>query len=412
MTACKLLSRPALPSAQRARYMGADLRRNIAVLALAFACGAAGAAAPHCDLAASDAVSAGPGCARAWMDRNLRLNDVLAIGTHNSYKQRLPPDELAAHYARDAAGADSIDYEHRPLAEQLDRGMRQLELDVWHDPLGGRYAHPPGAKRTGYAVSPWPPDQAAAMEKPGFKVMHLADIDFRSHCMAFTDCLKIIRSWSQAHPRHVPVMILINAKDGRLGPGSPQPLPFDATAFDRLDAEIRSVFAPHELITPDDVRGDSATLREAVLAKRWPTLAQARGRVFFVLDEGAAKVDVYRDARPSLEGRAMFANADENSPSAAYLTLNDPLTDAARIASAVDAGFIVRTRADADTQEARHGGARRREAALGSGAQYVSTDYLDPDPRFGAYHVGFDDGAIARCNPRRTASKCAGEPVE
>jgi hypothetical protein len=56
----------------------------------------------------------------------LRVNDVQAIGTHNSYKQPLPPEELAAHHARDPAGADSIDYGFPPLREQLEHGVLDI----------------------------------------------------------------------------------------------------------------------------------------------------------------------------------------------------------------------------------------------------------------------------------------------
>jgi len=41
-----------------------------------------------CDLAAIDAVRSR--CASAWMDPQSALDDILVIGTHNSYKQRLP----------------------------------------------------------------------------------------------------------------------------------------------------------------------------------------------------------------------------------------------------------------------------------------------------------------------------------
>lgn len=368
---------------------------------------------PACDLAAPNATKAGDkACARAWIDANLRLNDIQVIGTHNSYKQRLPPEEFAAHKAHDEHGADGLDYGHRPLNEQLDLGIRQLELDVWDDPEGGRWLHPPGALRKGFASPPWPPAQAAQMARSGFKVMHLADIDFRSSCMSFVGCLTIIREWSAAHPQHAPIMILINAKDGKLGPGSPAALKFDAAAFDRLDAEIRSVFKPAQLITPDEVQGKFATLREATRAGNWPTLGQARGRVLFVLDESDDKIALYRGARKSLEGRAMFATVKEDSPAAAYITLNDPRVDLERIKAAVASGLLVRTRADADTVEARRNDTARREAALASGAQFVSTDYFEPDPRFGPYRVRFDDGAIARCNPVRAAAKCAGVPIE
>jgi hypothetical protein len=122
----------------------------------------------------------------------------------------------------------------------------------------------------------------------------------------------------------------------------------------------------------------------------------------FALDEGPEKVALYRGAHTSLEGRVMFVNAPEDSPAAAYLTLNHPLRDAERIARAVRAGFIVRTRADEGTLAARTNDTRQREAALASGAQYVSTDYLWPDPRFGtSYRVALPGGGPARCNPIR-----------
>ena len=160
-------------------------------------------------------------------------------------------------------------------------------------------------------------------------------------------------------------MILINAKDDSpLGTSGAAIAKFDAAAFDALDAEVASVFADDDLITPDQVQGKHATLREAVLAGGWPKLRDARGRVFFALDEAPKKVAIYRGDRRSLEGRRMFVNIEESSPAAAYITLNEPLQDAKRIRAAVEAGFIVRTRADADTLEARDGKTERREAAL------------------------------------------------
>ena len=353
-----------------------------------------------CDLETASAPM-GERCDPQWLDSHLRMNDVQVIGTHNSYKLALPPDELAAHRAIDRAGADSIDYSHRPLLEQLDLGLCSLEIDVYHDPEGGRFLEPPGAHRNGYVQPPWTAAELREMRRPGFKVMHLSDIDFRSSCVSLRDCLTIVRDWSRAHPRHVPIMLLINPKDGRSGPGAVQPLPFDARAFDALDAEVGEVFDAEQLIVPDQVQGDSPTLREAVRAGRWPLLGAARGKVFFVLDDDARKVALYRGARRSLEGRMMFINTDEASPAAAYLTLNDPLAERARIARAVADGYIVRTRADADTREARSGDTRRREAALRSGAQVISTDYPQPDPRLGDYQVEFPGQRYRRCNPSR-----------
>lgn len=389
-----------------------DFVRRGAVAGLAvLLSGLAGrAAAAGCDLSAADARAAGPGCARAWMDRNLKLNDILTIGTHNSYKTTIPPAVMALIEQREPGSSRGLDYGHPPLDVQLDAGARQLEIDVYRDPEGGRFAHPVLPLKAGVRISP---ERMAAWERPGYKVMHVPDEDVLSSCPTLIDCLKVVRRWSLAHPGHAPIMLMFNAKDDRSEvPGGTDALPYDEAAFDALDREIRSVFPPSALITPDDVQGSYPTLRQAVLHDNWPTLGQARGKVLFALDEGPQKVALYRGARRSLEGRVFFINTDEDSSAAAYLTLNEPFADAARIRADVEAGFIVRTRADADTVEARTDDIRRRDAALASGAQFVSTDYLIPDPRFPAYRVGLPGGAIVACNPARAAGKCGGIPIE
>lgn len=349
-------------------------------------------------------------CVRERMDA-LRMTDLMAVGTHNSYKQMIPADEVAAMVAARGKAALGIDYGHRPLAEQLDAGARQLEIDIVADPEGGRYAKPLTVFGKGAAL---PPEMAAALAKPGFKTMHMTDIDFRVSCITFINCLQQIRTWSDAHRDHVPIMILINAKEGAATvPGGVIPLAFTEPLFDALDAEIRSVFGEDRLITPDQVRGKAKTLREGVLANGWPKLGASRGKVFFALDESPEKVAIYRGQRASLEGRAMFVNTDEASPAAAYLTLNDPIAQKDRIAAAVKAGFMVRTRADADTWAARANDVRQRTAALTSGAQYVSTDYIWADPRFpGNYTVRLTGSDVAICNPVRAEKACDGLAIE
>jgi hypothetical protein len=335
----------------------------------------------------------------------------MAVGTHNSYKLAVPPEEMAAMVAARGQAALGLDYGHRPLAQQLDAGARQLEIDIVADPQGGRYAKPLTVFGGGAVLTP---ATAAAMAKPGFKTLHMPDVDFRSSCVTFVACLSEVKAWSDAHRDHVPILILINAKEGQASlPGGVVPLPFTEALFDALDAEVRSVFGEDRLITPDQVRGKAPTLREGVLAKGWPKLAEARGKVFFALDENPAKVAIYRGQRASLEGRAMFVNTDEASPAAAYLTLNDPIAQKDRIAAAVKAGFIVRTRADADTWAARRGDIAQRSAALTSGAQYISTDYIWADPRFaGGYTVRLTGGDVAVCNPVRAAKACDGLAIE
>ena len=67
----------------------------------------------------------------------------------------------------------------------------------------------------------------------------------------------------------------------------------------------------------------------------------------------------------------------------------------------------VRTRADADTVEARASDTTRRDAAFASGAQIVSTDFERVDPRWPTYVVALPGGGEARCNPISAPKGCA-----
>ena len=164
---------------------------------------------------------------------------------------------------------------------------------------------------------------------------------------------------------------------------------FDAELLADLDAEIRSVFDDDHLVLPG--------------IEEWPSLDDARGKVVFALDN----TNEIRDAYRTVESPAMFTDGD-----GFFRKLNDPVADAAEIREAVEAGLIVRTRADGDTVQARTNDTTQREAALASGAQYVSTDYLRPDERFSDYVVRLPGGAVARCNPVAENDDCDDEDLE
>jgi hypothetical protein len=378
------------------------------VFVLAALSGGAGAA-PACNMAAADAASAGAGCARAWMDANLHINDIVTVGTHNSYKMAIDPKVFALIEKSAPKIAPTLDYSHRPLDVELNDGARAIEIDVAYDPKGGLFAHPLGPMLVGEPVSA---DYSAAMAKPGFKVLHFQDVDFRSTCITLIECLTVLKTWSHAHPDHVPILVSFNAKDDSLPNGQgTQALKFDAAAYDAMDAEIRSVMDASDMITPDDVQGSYATLREAVTKHGWPTLGASRGKFLFVLDEHGDKNALYMRNTHSLKGRVMFPGEDDlKAPDAAFIVLNEPMAD--DILGAVKQGFLVRTRADADTVEARTNDTKRRDKALASGAQFVSTDYMIPDARFGTYTARMPAGVVAACNPVTAAAKCGGVPIE
>jgi hypothetical protein len=364
-------------------------------------------ATPVSTLAGCAPGAGGPGAGGPGGGRGVpvRLNEIQVLASHNSYHVEPEPVLLAALKAFLGPQADGFEYTHRPLAEQFDAGVRQVELDVFVDaPAGGHYATPVLVPTLGLApVDP-------AMTEPGLKVFHVQEVDYRSTCPTFVDCLTDVRDWSDAHPGHLPITIQIEAKDGTIpdpGLGFVTPLPWTAASFGTLESEIATVFPAERVLSPAEVRGRHDTLADAVQAGRWPTLDRARGQVLFVLDDKGAKRDAYRTQVPDLADRSVFVDVPETDPDAAIMVINDPIGSAERIRALVEAGFIVRTRADADTVQARTGDTSQRDAALASGAHYVSTDYVWPDARFGTgYSVDLPGDTAARCNPVNAPRRC------
>src|ERR1700741_1249000 len=132
-------------------------------------------------------------------DDSVRMNQIQVMGSHNSYHAGIAPSEAILMRQKNPARFETLEYKHRPLEEQLSSGIRQIELDVYADSQGGRFADPLGPKivaQAGLSADP-PFDPEGIMKKPGFKVMHVQDYDYRSTCQPFAACLEIVRRWSQ-----------------------------------------------------------------------------------------------------------------------------------------------------------------------------------------------------------------------
>jgi Phosphoinositide phospholipase C, Ca2+-dependent len=197
----------------------------------------------------------------------------------------------------------------------------------------------------------------------------------------------------------VPILILLELKSERVPTLPARPIPFGRRELDDVDAEILSVFRREEILTPDRVRGRFETLPEAIRAQGWPALESVRGLVLFALDNEGSVRDLYLEGHPALRGRIMFTTVAPTHAAAAWFKINDPVRSFDRIQELVRQGFLVRTRADADTVAARSGDVAQRDKALASGAQFVSTDYPEPDRKLSDYRVGFPGGIVARPNP-------------
>ncbi|HNI34971.1 MAG TPA: phosphatidylinositol-specific phospholipase C1-like protein [Microthrixaceae bacterium] len=376
------------------------------------------AAALTCGACSSGDGSADSPTTPAASSDGLALNELQMIGTHNSYhvapETRLFEAEKAAveafgEPAKALGDINALNYTHQSLTDQLESGIRSFELDIWADPEGGLFAKPLAPSMLNVPDTPIP----SGLDAPGFKVLHIVDIDFGTTCPTFVGCLQEIRAWSDANADHVPIVINVELKDDPL----PAPLDItkvvkiDATQMDALDAEIRSVFDDERLLTPDDVRGDAETLRDAVTTEGWPEIDDVRGQIMLFMDNAGGYRTDYLAGHPSLEGRVLFtSSAEDGDDDQAVVKINDP-TEAPRITELVKQGFFIRTRADADLVEATTGDTTDRDLALESGAQVVSTDFPIGEPAANGYVVGFEKGPQVRCN-RVIVERCPAGGVE
>ena len=286
----------------------------------------------------------------------LRINQLQFLGTHNSYHIRAKPSR----------NFPSLNYSHAPLDVQLDRGVRSVELDL-HDRDGT------------------------------FEVFHVVKIDEGTTCRRLSDALETVRKWSDAHPRHLPISFLFELKKDGVGL-DPSIRPFDAPSLDRLDELLRSVFPTARCITPDDIRGTAATLREAVEKTGWPTLAASRGKVFFILHDNGKLRDFYTQRHPSLRGRAMFVRSDETRNDARRVGARRPPQRGDSAAGQRRLFHPHPCGRRSAYRPARQTLASRSRA--GQRAQIVSTDFPagEPQSRTG-YIVEFAKSARARVNP-------------
>ena len=321
----------------------------------------------------------------------LKLNEIQMVGTDASAKLVPGQGMLSLIRMGGKHDAEALDFGEPTLTAQLDAGARVLSFDIAYDPDGGLFKDPAAASMADELLDE---SYTAAMSHPGFKVIHVLDVDFKSSCINLKACLSEVAAWSSAHPGHNAIVIALHVTNRTPMPGATRPLPFDAAAAAALDKEIQEVFAATALITPDQVKGQQATLREAVQAGGWPRLTEARGKFLFVLADDAKKTTLYA----GMPGHIGFVTADETSPDAGFIAIDDPLKEAQRITADVKAGFMVMTLADNETTEARDNDTKRRDGAFASGAQIVLTDFLVPDKKIGPYQVMIPDPRHVQCD--------------
>ena len=294
----------------------------------------------------------------------IRLNDLTMKGTHNSYHVKTPGI---------AALNPENNYTHAELNVQADRlGVRQFELDVHFIP------------------------------GMGLRVYHTT-LDPSSNCEEFSVCMNVLLNWSNENPEHAPLWIFVEPKN--------VPVVVDELdILEMIQSEIAATWPTNKTITPADVQGDAADLRTAITTEGWPTLESSRGKTLFVLLDKTEIRDLYVERNPTLENQTMFAIVDENHSLASIISFVNPDSHGDRLRDASDLGFMVRTRPDEATNEAREVNYTRFEKALDTGANFITTDFPGNDLEI-EYSIWLPEGPVM-CNSRTAPTHCETRDIE
>jgi hypothetical protein len=322
---------------------------------------------------------------------SIRLNDIRILASHNSYKKR--PDERIVkflqkfeRYLSNDLDPKRMDYGHLPLTEQFeDYEIRGIELDLYNDPRGGHFQKRRinrfirGLKQTA---------NDSIMKQPGLKVLHIADIDYESNYRSFTEALLEIKAWSIKHTQHTPLFVNIEVKERSPGNysrvlrflGFKPAVEFDSAAYLKIDEAIVAIFEHDELLSPSLLRDTFATVNQRIQKIGWPKLNEVLGKTAFIFDGNG---DEY--ARYSKE-KVAFSYGKPEDPETAFVIRNNAIGKEEEIEQLAK-HYIVRTRSDVETLQARENDYTLFDAAIRSDAQVISTDYYMPDTRLGSYFI-------------------------
>jgi hypothetical protein len=214
---------------------------------------------------------------------SIRLNEIRVLASHNSYKKKPDPKVLRflLRFKKQLGASNDpiqLDYGHLPLSEQFDNyGVRGIEIDINYDPKGGLYS-----KRKLNLFIPIIRQRVKdkGMKEPGFKVLHISDVDYETNYLTLKDVLIELKKWSENHPNHSPLFVNIEAKATNPGDeskflrklGFKKAIPFDSLAYEKLDQELFSVLSQTNILSPSNLKGNYSSIQKRIQNENWPFL--------------------------------------------------------------------------------------------------------------------------------------------
>ena len=295
--------------------------------------------------------------------QGIKINKLALIGTHNSYQLRPTPQRYAQqkvlNFIYDGKKGTKLNFEMEPYTEQLERGIRNLEIDI------------------------------ETVDKDGevsFIVTHNPISDNTSSAYDFAKGLEEIALWSDHNLSHMPVYLLIEPKSDVASVNNMKN--FSVEYAKELDNIIREVLGDR-LLTPKQMMGDYASFKEMRMADGWPTLKEAAGKIIVLLHP-CDVTEAYINIDPSLSSQIMHPMLkveDSDRDCASFILDNEPEEALKHYEKTVkEKNLMVRTRADAYPKFSDE----RYSFADNCGSHIITTDYPPRNVRVQEHTYTFD----------------------
>ncbi len=298
------------------------------------------------------------------LDNGLKFNELSFVATHNSYQTQSPAayreifdnlSTLTFGLVSDKSG----EFSSQTLTEQFNCGIRSIEIDI-------------ETVKDGDDIS--------------FTCMHSPYTDMGTNCYDLGLALEEIKMWSDYNPNHLPITVIVEPKKAFL--------PLENMKYFNLDYALElenllySVLGD-KLFTPCDMLRDYDSFAQMRENDDWCEVQDMLGKVLVLLHDTNITQD-YINIDTSIKTQAMFPMLrydDKDLSYSSFLLINKP-AEALEYSDEIirDKKFIVRTQVDTYTSVSEE----KRENALLSGAQILSTDYpVRSDLSKGDYCVSF-----------------------
>lgn len=279
----------------------------------------------------------------------VKFNDVVFMGTHNSYQTQATSAFIKFYKALDILTFSYVDgdvtsFVMDTLTEQLELGVRNLEIDV---------------------------ETVVDDTEIGFIVSHSPIFDNTSSCYDFEKALDELIMWSDANPGHLPVSIIIEPKEGL--PPVNGLRNFNLEYANALDSLLREKLGD-KLLTPADMMGEYESFKAMREDDGWLELEDTMGK-FLILLHDCKVTEKYIGQDESIKTQAMFPMLryeDIHESYTSFILCNDP-EEAVEYKSETigECNLIVRTRAD----EYPEYDYDRYSLTDQCGSQIITTDY-------------------------------------